>query len=76
MSNLKQLVILSGKGGTGKTTVTADGTDVSFLARDEPCELEAALSPVMPIRGQVYVGEPGSYRCQRDGTELLCTGPH
>lgn len=59
----------------GTTTVHSDGTDVDFLARDEPCEVEAALSPVMPVRGQLYVTSPGAYRCTRDGTVLICSGP-
>ena len=57
------------------TTVNRDGTDIRFLARDESCEIEAALSPVMPIRGQVFVTSPGRYRCSRDGTDLICSGP-
>jgi hypothetical protein len=59
----------------GDTTVHSDGTDIAFLARDETCEIEAALSPVMPIRGQVFVTSPGAYRCTRDGTALICAGP-
>ncbi|MFT4628442.1 MAG: hypothetical protein ACI8PZ_007137 [Myxococcota bacterium] len=59
----------------GDTTVNREGNEIRFLARDQECKIEAALSPVMPIRGELFVTTPGRYRCSRDGTELLCAGP-
>lgn len=59
----------------GGTTVHGQGTTIQFLARDQRCDIEAALSPVMPLRGTVEIGDPGRYRCRRNGTELQCAGP-
>jgi hypothetical protein len=59
----------------GEETVHGQGTRVRFLARDRECEVEISLSPVMPLRGSLQVAGPGAYRCQREGMELLCSGP-
>jgi hypothetical protein len=36
------------------------------------CELEAPISPVMPLRGTLELTSAGSYRCDRDGVVLVC----
>ncbi len=59
----------------GPTTVHQEGSEVRFLASPGACEVEAMLSPVMPVRGQVTLAAPGRYRCERVEVDLQCSGP-
>lgn len=59
----------------GATTVHQEGSQVRFLASPGACEVEAMLSPVMPVRGAVTLAAPGAYRCERVEVELKCAGP-
>ena len=59
----------------GATTVHQEGDRVRFLAAPGACEVEAMLSPVMPVRGQVTLEVPGRYRCERVEVDLQCEGP-
>lgn len=58
--NSKQVVILSGKGGTGKTTVTAALTALSRKCIVADCDVDAAdldilLKPIIE-QGEIYIG--------------------
>ncbi len=57
------------------TTVHQEGSSARFLAAPGVCEVEAMLSPVMPVRGQVNLAAPGRYRCERVEVDLQCEGP-
>jgi hypothetical protein len=59
----------------GGATTHATGTSVAFVAANVDCEVEAPLSASMPLRGQLWVGQPGAYRCTRDSSHLSCEGP-
>ena len=59
----------------GTTTVHTEGPEARFLAGPGDCEVEAMLSPVMPVRGTVSLSEPGSYMCTRVEVDLHCEGP-
>jgi hypothetical protein len=59
----------------GTTTVHTEGPEARFLAEPGSCEVEAMLSPVMPIRGRVTLSGPGSYTCTRVEVDLHCEGP-
>jgi len=59
----------------GKATVHGNGTKVSFVTSAAQCEIEAPLSPAMPLRGKLDVSRPGKYRCKHESTQLDCEGP-
>jgi len=62
----------------GDTTYRTEGPNVDTLvfepgpADTTHCEIEAPLSPVMPLRGTLTLSRAWSYRCDRDGVVLAC----
>lgn len=56
----------------GGETRFADGEQISFSPEHEVCDLEAPLSPVMPLRGQLTLSRATSYVCEREGMDLDC----
>jgi hypothetical protein len=56
----------------GGETRFADGEQISFSPEHETCELEAPLSPVMPLRGQLTLSRATAYVCDRKGMDLEC----
>jgi hypothetical protein len=59
----------------GDETHFADGDEIRVVPEGQSCDIEAPLSPVMPVRGELRVdGWSAAYRCQRKAMELHCTG--
>ena len=58
----------------GAHTVHQRGETAEFVPVGSVCEIEAPLSPVMPLRGQLQVTRSRFYRCERAGMDLQC-GP-
>jgi hypothetical protein len=58
----------------GEQTHFADGEQITFVPEGNRCDLEAPLSQVMPLRGQIDLGRSSTYRCDRDGMDLVCRG--
>lgn len=63
----------------GETTYRTQGANQDTLTFQTgvgdttTCELEAPLSPVMPLRGQLLLSRDSwTYRCDRDGVVLVC----
>ncbi|MEQ1506106.1 MAG: hypothetical protein ABMB14_27990 [Myxococcota bacterium] len=56
----------------GDDTYFADGEQITFVPDGPRCDVEAPLSPVMPVRGMLDVGRSGGYRCVRKAMELVC----
>ena len=56
----------------GNKTHFADGEAVTFLPEGTMCDLEAPLSQVMPLRGQIELSRATSYRCERRAMDLIC----
>lgn len=56
----------------GGETRFADGEEISFSPEHGACELEAPLSPVMPLRGSFELSRADRYVCDRDGMDLVC----
>jgi hypothetical protein len=56
----------------GGETRFADGEQISFSPEHEVCELEAPLSPVMPLRGSLTLSRATEYACDRKGMDLVC----
>lgn len=54
------------------TTVNTDGTDVTFVAEQGPCQVEAPLTAAMPLKGEMHVSVRGRYSCDRRNDELIC----
>jgi hypothetical protein len=54
------------------TTVNTDGTDVTFVAGEGACHVEAPLTAVMPLKGDLHVSMPGQYACARQNDHLEC----
>lgn len=57
----------------GGNTVHGDGEEISFTPADPLCDIEAPLTPVMPLRGQLQVGSARAYSCARKGMDLDCS---
>jgi hypothetical protein len=62
--------------GGKETFMTPKGEHdtLSFAPDGASCDVEAPLSPVMPLRGRLQVGDATRYRCVRQGVDLIC-GP-
>ncbi len=56
----------------GGETRFADGEQISFSPEHDACDLEAPLSPVMPLRGRLTLSRATSYVCDRKGMDLEC----
>lgn len=61
----------------GEVTHFADGEWIEFVpestAPGTVCELEAPLSGVMPVRGQVVLDGSSRYHCVRQAMEYRCS---
>jgi hypothetical protein len=57
----------------GGETRFADGEQISFSPELEGCDLEAPLSPVMPLRGHLTLTRATEYVCARKGMDLECS---
>lgn len=60
----------------GDDTVHQRGDTAEFVPQGPRCEIEAPLSPVMPLYGQLELTSARSYRCERAGMELRCAPSH
>ena len=56
----------------GTVTHFADGDHIEFSPEGPSCDLEAPLSPVMPVRGELVLGRSLDYECTRHAMELIC----
>lgn len=56
----------------GEDTHFAEGEALTFVPEAARCDLEAPLSPQMPLRGQVVLDGGGRYRCDRRDMSLVC----
>lgn len=56
----------------GEVTHFADGEQIEFVPDGPSCDIEAPLSPVMPVRGALTVGWSSKYECSRHAMELVC----
>ena len=58
----------------GETFMTAKGVfdTLTFSPDGARCDVEAPLSPVMPLRGTLEIGGGDRYRCVRQGIDLIC----
>ncbi len=54
------------------TTVNSEGTDVTFVATEGACRVEAPLTASMPLKGDLHVSAGGRYACDRRNDELVC----
>ncbi|HHO53297.1 MAG TPA: hypothetical protein ENK18_21105 [Deltaproteobacteria bacterium] len=57
----------------GEETHHASGSSTRFTPDGPRCDVEAPLSPVMPLRGQLELTGAASYTCERIGMELDCS---
>lgn len=57
----------------GEETHHANGSSTSFTPDGSLCDVEAPLSPVMPLRGQLELTGASAYTCARSGMELSCS---
>lgn len=57
----------------GTVTHFADGELIEFIPEGDRCDIEAPLSPVMPVRGELALGRSLDYECTRRAMELVCT---
>ncbi len=56
----------------GDETHHSDGPSAQVVPDGHLCDVEAPLSPAMPLRGQLEITGAASYTCARDGMELDC----
>lgn len=56
----------------GDATYFADGEQIEFVPEGTTCDIEAPLSPVMPVRGELELGWASRYKCTRHAMELVC----
>ncbi len=56
----------------GRLSVNADGDTTHFVASPGRCRVEAALTPVMPLRGEIELSGAGRYVCSRRDDSLDC----
>jgi hypothetical protein len=57
----------------GEETHFSDGDVIRLVPEGTTCDIEAPLSPVMPVRGELAVdGWSSGYRCRRKAMELDC----
>lgn len=60
----------------GEETVHQRGDTAEFVPAGPLCEIEAPMSPVLPLYGQLRVGSERAYRCERHGVDLECGPAH
>ena len=60
--------------GGASTFMTDRGEhdSLDFAPDGASCDVEASLSPVMPLRGSLQLGASARYRCVRQGVDLIC----
>ena len=56
----------------GDTTVHQQGPRATFVPEGPRCRVDAPLSPVMPVRGELELTSARRYTCGRDGVMLAC----
>ena len=56
----------------GDDTVHADGDEAQVEPATSHCHIEAPLSPVMPLRGELQVGASDRVECLRENMTLIC----
>lgn len=57
--------------GSGETARSSTDT-LTFVPAGTTCDIEAPLTPAIPLRGQLAVGSSDAYRCVRAGLDLVC----
>ena len=58
----------------GEQTIHEPGNRTTFVPDGPRCRVEAAVSPVMPLHGELIITQAGHYTCSRRGMDLQC-GP-
>ena len=56
----------------GEETHFAEGTSLTFVPEKADCDVEAPLSPTMPLRGRVHLDQAGAWRCDRRDMSVVC----
>jgi len=59
----------------GEQTFRSDDAQpdtLTFVPAGPRCDIEAPLTPSLPLRGVLEVGRGSAYACVRDGLDLVC----
>lgn len=57
----------------GDETHHGDGPSISFQPDGTRCDIEAPLTAVLPLRGELELGRATRYKCVRDHMDLACS---